>query len=54
MSEIVKKDPTGIDNFAGWEDGVEGDDRPQNAGIIQGSLVKFTNEATWIDRKAHV
>jgi hypothetical protein len=42
MSNIVKKDSTSIDNFAGWEDGVEGDDQPQNAGIIQGSLVKFS------------
>jgi hypothetical protein len=45
MSDIIKKEPTSIDNFAGWEDGVEGDDRPQGAGIIQGNLVKFTNEA---------
>jgi hypothetical protein len=51
MSEIVKKDPTGIDNFAGWEDGVEGDDHPEGAGIIQGTLVKFTNEAAWVTRE---
>jgi hypothetical protein len=50
MSDIIKKDPTSIDNFAGWEDGVEGDDRPQNAGIIQGILIKFTNEGTWVTR----
>jgi hypothetical protein len=50
MSDIVKKDPLSIDNFAGWEDGVEGDDRPQSAGIIQGSLVKFSNEAMWVTR----
>jgi hypothetical protein len=50
MSNIVKKDSTSIDNFAGWEDGVEGDDQPQNAGIIQGSLVKFSNEAMWVTR----
>jgi hypothetical protein len=50
MSNIVKKDPTGIDNFAGWEDGVEGDDRPESAGIIQGGLVKFSNEAMWVSR----
>jgi hypothetical protein len=50
MSDIIKKDPTSIDNFAGWEDGVEGDDRPQGAGIIQGTLIKFTNEATWVTR----
>jgi hypothetical protein len=49
MNDIVKKD-TSIDNFAGWEDGVEGDDRPEGAGIIQGSLVKFSNEATWVTR----
>ena len=50
MSDIVKKDPTNIDNFAGWEDGVEGDDRPEGTGVIQGNLVKFTNEAIWIMR----
>src|SRR5262245_23176919 len=50
MSDIVKKEPTSIDNFAGWEDGVEGDDRPQGAGIIQGNLDKFTNEGTWETR----
>ena len=50
MSNIVKKEPTVIDNFAGWEDGVEGEDRPQGAGIIQGTLVKFTNEARWVTR----
>jgi hypothetical protein len=51
MADIVKKEDLAIiDNFEGWEDGVEGDDRPQGAGIIQGSLVKFTNEATWVTR----
>jgi hypothetical protein len=50
MNDIVKKDPTSIDNFAGWEDGVEGDDRPEGAGVIQGSLVKFSNEAMWVTR----
>jgi hypothetical protein len=50
MSDIVKKDQTSVDNFAGWDDGIEGDDRPEGAGIIQGSLVKFTNEAMWVTR----
>jgi hypothetical protein len=50
MSDIVKKDPTSIDNFSGWEDGVEGDDRPESAGIIQGTLIKFTNEGKWVTR----
>jgi hypothetical protein len=50
MSDIVKKDPPSTDNFAGWEDGVEGDDRPEGAGVIQGNLVKFSNEAAWVTR----
>jgi hypothetical protein len=50
MSDIVKKDPTNIDNFAGWDDGVEGDDRPEGAGIIQGNLDKFANEGDWETR----
>src|SRR6516165_7699706 len=49
-NDIVKKEPASIDNFAGWEDGVEGDDRPEGAGIIQGTLLKFTNEYTWVMR----
>ena len=50
-NDITKKDePTVIDNFAGWTDEVEGYDQPQNAGIIQGNLIKFTNEATWVLR----
>jgi len=49
-NDIVKKEPASIDNFAGWDDGVEGDDRPQGAGIIQGTLIKFTNEAKWVTR----
>jgi hypothetical protein len=47
---IVKRDPTSIDGFAGWNDGIEGDDRPEGAGVIQGNLVKFTNEAAWVLR----
>jgi hypothetical protein len=50
MSDIIKKDPTSIDGFGGWEDGVEGDDRPEGAGIIRGNLVKFSNEAAWVLR----
>jgi hypothetical protein len=50
-NDIIKKDPTGItDGFAGWEDGVEGDDRPEGAGLIQGTLLKFTNEGDWVTR----
>jgi hypothetical protein len=50
MSNLIKKDYPAVDNFDGWNDDVEGNDRPQGAGIIQGTLVKFTNEATWVTR----
>jgi hypothetical protein len=50
MSDIVKKDPARPHNFAGWDDSVEGVDRPEGAGVIQGSLVKFSNTATWLTR----
>ena len=50
-TDIVKHEPAKlVDNFEGWDDGVEGDDRPQGAGIIQGTLIKFTNEYTWVMR----
>jgi hypothetical protein len=54
MNDLVKKDPDGVvDNFAGWDGGVEGDDRPENAGIIQGALVKFSAEGLWVDREGN-
>jgi hypothetical protein len=46
----MKKELPTVDNFAGYEDGVEGQDRPEGVGLIQGTLVKFTNEATWLTR----
>jgi hypothetical protein len=53
MSDIEnKKLPTTIpvvDGFSGYDDRTEGEDRPQGGGIIKGMLVKFTNDATWID-----
>ena len=50
-TDIVKHQPTKlVDNFEGWEDGIEGDDRPEGAGIIQGTLIKFTNEGKWVTR----
>jgi hypothetical protein len=39
-----------VDGFEAFEAGMEGDDRPQNAGVIQGAAIKFTNEAVWVDR----
>ena len=39
-----------VDGFETFEAGMEGDDRPQGAGVIQGAAIKFTNEAQWVDR----
>ena len=36
-----------VDGFAGYEDGIEGHDRPEGTGLIHG-LTKFTNEAKWV------
>jgi len=48
MNEIVKPKFL-LDGFQGFEDTVEGADSPANR-LIQGQLVKFTNEATWVTR----
>ena len=37
-----------IDGFEGYEDGVEGGEEQTSGRVIQGVLVRFTNEATWI------
>jgi len=39
---------TALDGFTGFNDSVEGDDRPQGGSIIQGVLVKFSAEAEWV------
>src|SRR5262245_9608450 len=39
-----------IDGFAGYEDSVEGGEQESSNRVIQGELVKFTNEATWVGR----
>ena len=46
MNEVVKPP---LDGFWAFEDATEGDDSPANR-LIQGQLVKFTNEATWVAR----
>jgi hypothetical protein len=50
MGNIIKKEMTAVDNFDGWDDTVEGVDRPEGAGVIQGTLLKFSNEAKWVTR----
>jgi len=37
-----------VDGFAGFEDEVEGASQPESRGVISGTCIKFTNEATWV------
>jgi hypothetical protein len=48
MNEIVKP-KSRLDGFEGFNDAVEGVDSQTNR-VIQGQIVKFTNEATWVTR----
>jgi len=50
MSNQLMKTQTTVDGFAGYEDGIEGHDRPANAGLIQGTLLKFSNGGAWVTR----
>jgi hypothetical protein len=38
------------DSFAGYRDDIEGDDRGPSDQLIQGRLIKFTNEFEWVTR----
>jgi hypothetical protein len=44
----LEKPPRTIDGFEGYEDAVEGGEERASNRIIQGALVRFTNEATWV------
>jgi hypothetical protein len=47
--EVAKQStPTQLDGFTGYDDRIEGDGRPQGGSVIQGVLIKFTNEGTWV------
>jgi hypothetical protein len=48
MSDEIVKSPQVIDGIEGYEDAVEGDEQQTSNRVIQGSLVRFTNEATWV------
>jgi hypothetical protein len=48
-NEVVKQSAqTQLDGFTGYDDRVEGDDRPQGGAVIQGTIIKFSNEGDWI------
>jgi hypothetical protein len=46
----VSVDEKSKDGFEGYEDRIEGDDQSHGGGIIKGTGIRFTNEATWTDR----
>jgi hypothetical protein len=49
-AEKMSVDEKAKDGFEGYEDRVEGDDQPHGGGIIKGTAIRFSNEATWTDR----
>jgi hypothetical protein len=49
MAEELTRYAKHPDNVTGYVDTVEGEDQPQSS-LIQGTLIKFTNEATWVTR----
>jgi hypothetical protein len=48
MSNELEKSPHTVDGFAGYSDEVEGDEQQTSNRVIQGEIVKFTNEASWV------
>src|SRR6516165_5269330 len=39
---------TALNGFSGFNEEVEGDDREQVGSMIQGTILKFSNEAEWL------
>jgi hypothetical protein len=52
MTEELTKKENQLDGFATYDDSVEGSENEQAQGrrVIQGAVVKFTNEAKWVTR----
>ena len=46
----MSSDELSKDGFEGYEDRVEGDEQPHGGGIIKGTAIRFTNQATYTDR----
>jgi len=46
----MKTEGPAVDGFDGWSGDIEGHERPDNAGIIQGTMLKFDNTAQWKTR----
>jgi hypothetical protein len=48
-NEVSKPEPRALDNFADFDDSIEGDDDGRMVGTLVGTRLKFTNEARWED-----
>jgi hypothetical protein len=49
-NEVAKQEQRDLDGFDSYEDAVEGEEGQSASGrIIQGTRIKFTNEACWVD-----
>jgi hypothetical protein len=49
--ELMKREQQQqLDGFAGYDDRVEGETEQVQRGVIQGSILKFTNNSTWVTR----
>jgi hypothetical protein len=47
-NEVVKPEARALDNFGDFDDSIEGDDDGRTAGgLLVGTRLKYTNEATW-------
>ena len=47
---LTKTTPDNVDGFTGYSDRVEGDDGAPTDRIIQGTILKFNNQAQWVSR----
>ena len=47
-NKLTKTTTQDLDGFTGFEDGVEGDDKPQSGSVIHGRIIKFTNEFDYV------
>jgi hypothetical protein len=49
--ELMNRENQQLDGFATYDDSVEGEsEQSQGRSVIQGAVVKFTNEAMWVTR----
>lgn len=49
-NKVMKSEQRNVDGFDAYEDAIEGEEEQSPSGrVIQGTRLKFTNEACWID-----